>query len=124
MKNIPIQGSIVTVLGITFRENVPDIRNSKVVDIISELKDFGVRVQVSDVLADKEEVEKEYGLQLVPEDKLQPADAVVVAVPHQDYRKSGWNFIKNLLKQQGVVIDIKSVLDKKACPENITLWRL
>ncbi len=124
LKNIPIQGSIVTVLGITFKENVPDIRNSKVVDIISELKDFGVRVQVSDVLADKEEVEKEYGLQLVPEDKLQPADAVVVAVPHQDYRKRGWNFIKNLLKQQGVVVDIKSVLDKKACPENITLWRL
>ena len=125
LKNIPIQGSIVTVLGITFKENVPDIRNSKVVDIISELKDFGVRVQVSDVLADKEEVEKEYGLQLVQEDKLQPADAVVVTVPHQDYRKSGWNFIKNLLKQQqGVVVDIKSILDKKACPENITLWRL
>ena len=97
-KNILIQGSIVTVLGITFKENVPDIRNSKVVDIISELKDFGVRVQVSDVLADKEEVEKEYGLQLVPEDKLQPADAVVVAVPHQDYCIEGMEFYKGFVE--------------------------
>lgn len=125
LKNISIQGSIVTVLGITFKENVPDIRNSKIVDIISELKDFGVRVQVSDVLADKEEVKKEYGLQLVPEDELQPADAVVLAVAHQNYCKGGWNFIKNLLKQQqGVVVDIKSILDKKTCSENVVLWRL
>ncbi|MCL4440696.1 MAG: nucleotide sugar dehydrogenase, partial [Firmicutes bacterium] len=125
LKDIPVQGSTVTVLGITFKENVPDIRNSRVVDIISELRDFGVDVQVSDILADEQEVQREYGLYLVPENQLQPADAVVLAVPHLEYCRRGWVFISNLLKERrGVVIDVKSVLDKKACPENVTLWRL
>lgn len=125
LKDISVQGSTVTVLGITFKENVPDIRNSRVVDIISELRDFGVGVQVSDILADQQEVQREYGLCLVPENQLQPADAVVLAVPHLEYCRRGWGFISNLLKERrGVVIDVKSVLDKKACPENVTLWRL
>ncbi|MGI6285987.1 nucleotide sugar dehydrogenase [Neomoorella humiferrea] len=125
LRDIPIQGSLVTILGITFKENVADIRNSKVVDIISELKDFGVKVQVADVMANYEEVEKEYGLRLVPESELQPADAVVLAVPHLTYCRQGWGLVVGLLKEQGgVVVDVKSVLDKKACPANVTLWRL
>ncbi|WP_069588635.1 nucleotide sugar dehydrogenase [Neomoorella thermoacetica] len=125
LRDIPIQGSLVTILGITFKENVADIRNSKVVDIISELKDFGVKVQVADVMANYEEVEKEYGLRLVPESELQPADAVVLAVPHLAYCRQGWGLVVGLLKEQGgVVVDVKSVLDKKACPANVTLWRL
>jgi len=125
LKDIPVQGSTVTVLGITFKENVPDIRNSRVVDIISELRDFGVGVQVSDILADRQEVQREYSLCLVPENQLRPADAVVLAVPHLEYCRRGWGFICGLLKERrGVVIDVKGVLDKKACPENVSLWRL
>lgn len=125
LRGIPIQGSLVTVLGITFKENVSDIRNSRVVDIISELKDFGVKLQVADVMADPGQVQKEYGLKLVPETELQPAAAVVLAVPHLAYCRQGWGLIGKLLQDWGgVVVDVKSVLAKDECPANVTLWRL
>lgn len=125
LKGIPVQGSLVTVLGITFKENVADIRNSRVVDIIAELKDFGVKLQVADAVADPGEVLKEYGLQLTPEQELKSAEAVVLAVPHLAYCRQGWILVRRLLKEQGgVVVDVKSVLDRAACPANVTLWRL
>lgn len=125
LRGITIQGSLVTILGITFKENVADIRNSRVVDIIAELNDFSVKLQVADVMADPGEVQGEYGLQLVPEDELQPADAVVLAVPHLAYCRQGWRLVRRLLKGQGgVVVDVKSVLDKEECPADVTLWRL
>jgi len=125
LRGIPIQGSLVTVLGITFKENVSDIRNSRVVDIISELKDFGVKLQVADVMADPGQVQKEYGLKLVPETELQPAAAVVLAVPHLAYYRQGWGLVGRLLQDGGgVVVDVKSMLAKDECPANVTLWRL
>ncbi|MGI6603675.1 MAG: nucleotide sugar dehydrogenase, partial [bacterium] len=125
LRGIPIQGSLVTVLGITFKENVSDIRNSRVVDIISELKNFGVKLQVADVMADPGQVQKEYGLKLVPETELQPAAAVVLAVPHLAYYRQGWGLVGRLLQDGGgVVVDVKSVLAKDECPANVTLWRL
>ncbi|BDG45219.1 nucleotide sugar dehydrogenase [Saccharococcus caldoxylosilyticus] len=124
-KNMPIQGARVTVLGLTFKENVPDLRNSKVIDVIRELQEFGVEVQVTDALADKEEAVREYGIELVDYDKLIPADAVVLAVPHDEYVEKGWEQFDILLKHgKGIVVDIKSKLEKETCPENITLWRL
>ena len=124
-KNMPIQGARVTVLGLTFKENVPDLRNSKVIDVIRELQEFGVEVQVTDALADKDEAVREYGIELVDYDKLVPADAVVLAVPHDEYVEKGWEQFDRLLKHgKGIVVDIKSKLEKETCPENITLWRL
>src|SRR5699024_5956999 len=81
-QNMPIQGATVTVLGVTFKENVPDLRNSKVIDVIRELQDFGMNVQVNDVMANVNEAKKLYDISLVPYEKLSPADAVVLAVPH------------------------------------------
>ena len=75
----------VTILGMTFKENVPDIRNSKVVDIVRELQRVGVRVQVTDPIASAEETVHEYGIKLTPFESLQPADAVIFAVAHKDY---------------------------------------
>lgn len=125
LRGITIQGSLVTILGITFKENVADIRNSRVVDIIAELNDFSVKLQVADVVADPDEVLREYGLHLLPERELQPADAVVLAVPHLAYCRQGWGLVGGLLKDQGgVVVDVKSVLDKEECPADVTLWRL
>lgn len=125
LRGIPIQGSLVTVLGITFKENITDIRNSRVVDIISELRDFGVSLQVADLMANPDEVLQEYGINLVPENELQPADAVVLAVPHRPYCLQGWGLVGRLLKDEGgVVIDVKSVLDRDKCPPGVTLWRL
>ena len=124
-KNMPIQGARVTVLGLTFKENVPDLRNSKVIDVIRELQEFGVEVQVTDALADKDEAVREYGIELVDYDKLVPADAVVLAVPHDEYVEKGWEQFDRLLKHgKGIVVDIKSKLEKETCPANITLWRL
>lgn len=120
-----VQGSLVTVLGITFKENVPDIRNSKVIDIIDHLNEFGIGVQVTDPLADHDEVQKEYGLSIYGLDKLKPADAVIIAVPHEQYMKLGWEDIQSLLiNGKGIVFDIKNVLNQASCPEGITLWKL
>ena len=118
-------GSQVTVLGLTFKENVPDTRNSKVVDIVRELQSFNIDVQVHDPLALPEEAKHEYGFALTEMDKLRPADAVILAVSHQDYVNGGWPLITKLLKDgQGVVLDIKSQLDRAAKPQGVDLWRL
>ncbi|MDE2579457.1 MAG: nucleotide sugar dehydrogenase [Hyphomicrobiales bacterium] len=116
---------VVTVLGMTFKENVPDIRNSRVIDIIETLKDHAVDVQVADPLADDREVEHEYGLTLTPLDRLAPADAVILAVPHEQYKTQGWTLVSRLLKPTGaVVLDVRGALDRETRPEKIALWRL
>jgi len=114
----------VTILGITFKENVPDIRNSKVIDVARELQRVGVAVQLADPLASSDEVEHEYGLGLTPFASLRPADAVVFAVAHKDYVTGGWPLMRKLLKDgEGVVLDIKGRLDREKKPKGIDLWR-
>jgi UDP-N-acetyl-D-glucosamine/UDP-N-acetyl-D-galactosamine dehydrogenase len=116
---------LVTVLGLTFKENVPDIRNSRVVDIVNELNSFGASVQVHDPLASSVDAAREYGIKLVNIDQLQPAEAVIVAVPHEAFLRPGWPLIVSLLKNAGgVVMDVKSRLDRTKVPSNIELWRL
>jgi len=115
----------VTILGMTFKENVPDTRNSKVADIIDELGSYGLAVQVHDPLADAREVKREYGLDLTALDALQPADAVILAVAHESFVRDGWPFVTKLLKEGGgVVLDVKSQLDRAQCPSCVDLWRL
>lgn len=115
----------VTVLGLTFKENVPDIRNSKVVDIVRELGSFGIPVQVHDPLASPEEASHEYGIQLCSQSSLLPADAVVLAVAHADYVAAGWDLILRLLKGgKGIVMDVKARLDRSVKPHDVTLWRM
>lgn len=116
---------LVTVLGVTFKENVPDIRNSKVFDIVRELHSFGIRTQVHDPLASAEETEKEFGVLLKPIGLLEPADAVILAVGHSAYVLQGWPLIKRLLKDgTGIVLDVKSQLERRHKPDGIELWRL
>jgi UDP-N-acetyl-D-glucosamine/UDP-N-acetyl-D-galactosamine dehydrogenase len=115
----------VTILGMAFKENVPDTRNSKVADIINELRTYGLAVQVHDPLADVDEVKREYGLDLMPLEALQPADAVIFAVAHQSFVRGGWPFVTELLKESGgVVLDIKWQLDRAQRPNRVELWRL
>ena len=115
----------VTILGLTFKENVPDIRNSKVVDIARELGRAGVTVQVHDPIAQPSETVAEYGITLTPLEALKPADAVIMAVAHKDYVAGGWPLMARLLKGgQGVVLDVKSKLDRAQKPGGIDLWRL
>jgi len=115
----------ITIFGLTFKENVPDLRNSKVVDIVSELENMGINVQVTDPWADKEEAMQEYRIALIDEDKLKPADGVVFAVSHNEYVEGGWSLVQSHLKENtGFVVDIKSSLDRKTKPNNVNLWRL
>ena len=115
----------VTVLGLTFKENVPDIRNSKVVDIVRELQSFGIAVQVHDPLAEADAAEHEYGIRMCAYDALKPADAVILAVAHDQYVADGWPAIARLLKGgRGIVFDIKAKLDPAGAPAGIELWRL
>lgn len=116
---------VVTIMGLTFKENVPDLRNSKVVDIISELQAMGIETQISDPWADTDEAMEEYGVSLVAQEKLKPADVVIMAVNHTEYVKQGWSLPVGLLKENaGAVIDIKNMLDRGQKPDEINLWRL
>jgi UDP-N-acetyl-D-galactosamine dehydrogenase len=120
-----VRDSRVVVLGLTFKENVPDLRNTRVTDIIHELEDYGVRVQVHDALADAAEAREEYGIDLYTNGGLEPADAVVLAVAHAPYLEGGWGYIQGLLKDgEGVVADVKGMLPREAIPAGIDLWRL
>jgi UDP-N-acetyl-D-galactosamine dehydrogenase len=125
MRNAGNGHPVVTVLGVTFKENVPDIRNTRVVDIVRELQDFGITVQLHDPEADSHLLHEEYGLALTPVDKLKPADAVVLAVAHRPYRDGGWKFVTPLLKPAGgFVADVPGLLDRGDIPAGVTLWRL
>jgi len=118
-------GHDITVLGLTFKENVPDLRNTKVIDVIEELMTYAMNIQVHDPMAVPAEAQHEYGIDLTPTDALELADAVVLAVPHAEYIDGGWDMVTGLLKGgKGVVIDVRGVLDRDTTPDGVTLWRL
>lgn len=116
---------LVTVLGLTFKENVPDIRNSKSIDIVRELQSFGVTVQVHDPFALPSEAMREHAIDLVPLPALAPADAVILAVAHEPYLHGGWAWFTSLLRDdRGLIMDLKARLDRNTKPHGIELWRL
>jgi UDP-N-acetyl-D-galactosamine dehydrogenase len=120
-----VRGSRVTILGLTFKEDVPDLRNTRVIDIVHELQDYGVLVQVHDPMAHAAEAHEEYGIHLLPREQLAPAHAVVLAVGHRSYLDAGWALVSALLDGgQGVVADIKGVLARDQVPPGVVLWRL
>ena len=124
--SVCVKGSIVTILGFTFKENVPDIRNTRVIDIVWELLEYGVNVQVFDPMCDIDEIKAEYGLELVAnEAELKPAHAVLFAVPHQYFIGKDWSYMAGLLKNKtGTIVDVKAKLDRSKVPNGIKLWRL
>jgi len=120
-----VLGTKVTVLGLTFKEDCPDLRNSKVIDIIHELTDYGCDVQVTDAYADPEEARHEYGVELCPYDRLQPAAAVVAAVAHQPYRSLTPSDLHSLMGSSPVLIDVKGLFDRSTLDAaGIRHWRL
>ena len=114
-----------TVLGLTFKENVPDMRNTRSADIVHELMSFGVEVQTHDPLVETEEARHELGLTPMAHDDLQPADLVVLAVAHRAFVEAGWPMVQGLLKNgRGIVMDIKHSLSRDTVPAGIDHWRL
>ena len=115
----------VTVLGLTFKENVADTRNTRVIDIINELKQYNISVQIHDVHADPDEVRRTWRIELTELASLQPAEAVILAVPHKVYIENNWELIRPLLKDgKGIVYDVKGRLDRNAAPPGAQLLRL
>jgi UDP-N-acetyl-D-glucosamine/UDP-N-acetyl-D-galactosamine dehydrogenase len=120
-----VLGSTVTILGLTFKENCPDLRNSKVIDIINELKEFGVNVQVHDPYADPKEADFLYGITLSPYSSLKPADAVILPVAHDFYQKLTGKKLKKLLNPGGIIIDVKNIIPSEIThSEGLNVWKL
>jgi UDP-N-acetyl-D-galactosamine dehydrogenase len=123
--NIPVKGARVGVLGLTFKENVADIRNSKVPDIIHELKEFGIDAKLHDPYADPEETKHEYGLGLTPLDELRDLDALILAVSHSQFITPPISFLVDRLRPGGVLVDVKSALDPSKIPAGrASYWSL
>jgi UDP-N-acetyl-D-galactosamine dehydrogenase len=96
-----------------------------VIDVVRELERFCIRTQVHDPLALPDETRHEYGVALTDLERVQPADAVILAVAHRDYLREGWPLMRRLLRDgSGVVLDVKSRLDRASKPDGIDLWRL
>jgi UDP-N-acetyl-D-galactosamine dehydrogenase len=121
-----VKGAKVIVLGLTFKENCPDLRNSKVADLVKELKDFGCDVLVHDPIAESPEAEHEYGISLTPWDNLpENVEALVAAVSHKEYLAMSLAELTAKLKQGGVFTDVKSAYDQAAIKAaGFKLWRL
>lgn len=120
-----VKGARVIVLGLTFKENCADLRDSKVADVISELLSYGVDVFTHDPWADPEEARRQYGVHLVPWDELPRADAIVAAVSHRELVTLSVSEIREKLRAGGCFIDVKACFDDKAlAAEGIRVWRL
>ena len=120
-----IKGARVNVLGLTFKENCGDLRNSKVIDIIRELESYGVEVHVTDAQAEAEEALHEYGVKLVAWEQLPRADAIVAAVAHREYAALSVEDLGKKLIKGGAFIDVKAAFDAKALTTaGYRLWRL
>ena len=120
-----VKGATVNVLGLTFKENCGDLRNSRVIDIIHELQSYGVQVRVSDPMAEPEHAHAEYGVHLVPWAELPKAQAMVVAVAHDAYARITVEELAARLVPGGVVVDVKSVLDRRQLDQaGYRVWRL
>ena len=120
-----VKGSHVNVLGLTFKENCVDIRNTRVIDVVHELRSYGIEVHVHDPLSDAGEARHEYGLELEPWDALPRADAVVVAVAHKQFVARPLADYLGKVKEKGCFIDVKSKFDMAALRQaGLTVWRL
>jgi UDP-N-acetyl-D-galactosamine dehydrogenase len=120
-----VKGAPIVVLGMTFKENCPDIRNSRVIDVVRELQSFGARVLVHDPIADSAECAHEYGIELTPWDELPRASALVAAVSHAEYAAMGVRGLLGKLVPGGVFADVKSAYDPAELrAAGVHPWRL
>lgn len=120
----PLRTARIGILGLTFKENVPDLRNSRVPDIIHGLAEFGIAPLVHDPLADPHEAMEEYGISLCAWEDLRELDALILAVPHQQYRDTPQEKLLGVLNAHGVVIDIKALCDRASMPPTLQYYSL
>jgi UDP-N-acetyl-D-glucosamine/UDP-N-acetyl-D-galactosamine dehydrogenase len=117
--SLSIKGVRIAILGLTFKENVPDVRNSRIPDIVMELQQFGIHPLIHDPLAEKHEAKHEYGIQLADWEELTNLDGVILAVPHKAYLDMPGEQLLSCLRPGGVLMDVKSVMHPETLPANI-----
>jgi len=124
-KGLSVHGSEVVILGLTFKEDCPDLRNSHVVDIIEELMEYSCKVTVHDPIADVDCARVEYGLTLCDWSDLPKAQVVILAVPHRSYREFRVSDLQAIMASDGLLVDVKSVVDRdELAAGNVDVWRL
>ncbi|KIH71421.1 nucleotide sugar dehydrogenase [Salinicoccus roseus] len=122
-KDISILGNTMTVLGLTFKENTPDLRNTKIIEVINELRDYGLNVSVSDIEANSTEAKKYYDIDLKGLAELDYTDVLLFAVPHRGYIEKKRDYL-NKLNANGIVFDLKGIIEKADLKYNQSIWRL
>lgn len=123
-KELSLKKAQVGVFGVTFKENIPDTRNSRVPDIIHELEEFGCKPLICDPEADSEQVHEEYGISLTALADMPPLDALILAVPHRDFITDREEFLNRHLKPDGILIDTKSVYHPEEIKQGQIYWSL
>jgi UDP-N-acetyl-D-glucosamine/UDP-N-acetyl-D-galactosamine dehydrogenase len=122
-QGLPVNTARVGILGLTFKENVPDLRNSKVPDIVNELREYGISVIVHDPLAGSHGAQEEYGITLAQLHEFKNLDALILAVNHREYIENRESLYA-MLRSNGVLVDVKSALAPEATPEGVAYWSL
>ena len=126
--DIPVKGAKVAILGFTFKENCPDTRNTKIIDIVKELQEYGIHPMITDPVADREEAEREYGIAFAENADIKQMDAVILAVSHKEYESISMEQIDSMYAEnnkQKVLVDIKGMLDREAYEKaGYLYWRL
>ena len=124
-KGHPVNGANIAILGLTFKEDCPDLRNSKVIDIIRELQEYQCNLMIHDPLADAEEAMEEYGVTLTDWENIKDASAVIVAVAHGQYKALAPAKLEAIAADNATLIDVKSMLDRALYDNSpLTIWRL
>jgi UDP-N-acetyl-D-galactosamine dehydrogenase len=124
-EGIGSEGALVNVMGLTFKEDCPDLRNSKVPDIIEELKSYGCKVKVHDPCCDPQEAIKEFNISLCKENELKPADALILAVAHHQFQQWSIDRLRSFLKKGGIFSDVKNMVPRKNLEKyGHRVWRL
>jgi UDP-N-acetyl-D-galactosamine dehydrogenase len=121
-----IKDSKVLIMGFTFKENVKDIRNTKVIDIYNELKEYGINTFVYDPIAEPDEIIKEYGIELINRPEiLSPFDSIIFAVKHDKFKDISLKDLRKMCRDNSVIIDIKGIFDKEEImSKGFKYWRL
>jgi UDP-N-acetyl-D-galactosamine dehydrogenase len=122
--DLPVRGARVGVLGLTFKEDCNDLRNSKVPDILTELKQFGIDAMIHDPVASAPEAAHEYGLKLTSIDEFTQLDGLILAVSHKQYLEMGQSKILSMVREGGVIVDVKSALDPHKMERGVRYWSL
>ena len=123
--DIPVKHARVGILGFTFKENCPDTRNTKIIDIVNELKEYGINPMISDPVADAEEAKILYGVELISENQMKQLDALILAVAHDIFTTMNLEKIEKMIKKEKVIIDIKGIYDRKIFEQaGYIYWRL